>query len=124
MFDPAAGDTADAQLASATVWFDAFVSNVDRTPRNPNLLLWHKALYLIDHGASLYFHHDWRNLESMIASRFAPVRDHVLLPWASRIAEADQELRARLTEAIFAEHTRCKCLTRGSFPSPAQKRPH
>lgn len=58
MFDPAAGDRADASLASAVVWFDAFVTNVDRTPRNPNLLLWHKTLYLIDHGAALYFHHD------------------------------------------------------------------
>ncbi len=101
MFDPAAGDAADPRFASAAVWFDAFVLNVDRTPRNPNLLLWHKALYLIDHGASLYFHHDWRNLESMITSRFAPIRDHVLLPWASRIAEADSELRSRLSAGMF-----------------------
>src|SRR5438105_10184094 len=57
MFDPAAGDMADAKIASTIVWFDAFVTNVDRTARNPNLLLWHKALYLIDHGAGLYFHH-------------------------------------------------------------------
>jgi len=62
-FDPAAADatpeTIDADLASAVVWFDALVTNVDRTARNPNLLWWHKVLYLIDHGATLYFHHNW-----------------------------------------------------------------
>src|SRR5713101_7292828 len=58
MFDPAAGDVAAPELASAVVWFDAFITNVDRTARNPNLLCWHKSLHLIDHGASLYFHHD------------------------------------------------------------------
>src|SRR5690242_15052419 len=56
MFDPAAGDTASSETASRAVWFDSFITNVDRTPRNPNLLLWHKTLYFIDHGAALYFH--------------------------------------------------------------------
>src|SRR5579884_4158901 len=60
MFDVAAGDKADPDFASAAVWFDAFVTNVDRTVRNPNLLRWHRSLYLIDHGASLYFHHHWK----------------------------------------------------------------
>ena len=60
MFDPAAGDRADVAGVGA-VWFDAFASNVDRTARNPNLLCWHKALYFIDHGAGLYFHHDWKD---------------------------------------------------------------
>lgn len=101
-FDPAAGDTVEADLASAIVWFDAFITNVDRTPRNPNLLWWHKVLYLIDHGAALYFHHNWQNLEAMSRSRFPAVRDHVLLPWASRIAEADLRLRPQLDEALFA----------------------
>ncbi len=101
-FDPAAGDTVEADLASAIVWFDAFLTNVDRTPRNPNLLWWHKVLYLIDHGAALYFHHNWQNLEEMARSRFPAVRDHVLLPWASGIAEADLRLRSRLDEALFA----------------------
>ena len=67
MFDPAAGDAADAGLASNAVWFDAFVTNVDRTPQNPNLLRWHKRLYLIDHGAALYFHHNWQNMDQMAA---------------------------------------------------------
>src|SRR5262245_38926287 len=58
MFDVAARDSADPRLASLAVWFDAFVTNVDRTARNPNLLYWHKSLYFIDHGAALYFHHD------------------------------------------------------------------
>ncbi len=67
-FDPAAADatpeTIDADLASAVVWFDALVTNVDRTARNPNLLWWHKVLYLIDHGAALYFHHNWGTASS------------------------------------------------------------
>jgi HipA-like protein len=102
MFD-AAADRVDADLASDAVWFDAFVTNVDRTPRNPNLLWWHKVLYLIDHGAALYFHHDWPSLEAMAGSRFAAVRDHVLLPWATRLEEADRRLRPRLDEPLFAE---------------------
>src|SRR5687768_12516446 len=60
----AAADRAEADLASEAVWFDAFVTNVDRTPRNPNLLWWHKTLYFIDHGAALYFHHNWESLET------------------------------------------------------------
>jgi hypothetical protein len=103
MFDPAARDVADAKLASSAVWFDAFVTNVDRTARNPNLLWWHKSLYLIDHGASLYFHHNWQNVDQMALSSFPAIRDHVLLPWASNIAEVDGPLRSRLTEALFKE---------------------
>ena len=102
-FDPAARDAVEADLASSIVWFDAFVTNVDRTPRNPNLLWWHKVLYLIDHGAALYFHHNWQDIETMARSRFPAVRDHVLLPWASRIEEADRRLRPRLDEALFAK---------------------
>jgi hypothetical protein len=103
MFDPAAGDRADSRLASATVWFDAFITNVDRTARNPNLLCWHNALYLIDHGAALYFHHDWRDLEERARSPFAAIRHHVLLPWAADIAAADAELRPRLSRDLLAE---------------------
>jgi hypothetical protein len=102
-FDPAARDAVEADLASSIVWFDAFVTNVDRTPRNPNLLWWHKVLYLIDHGAALYFHHNWQDIETMARSRFPAIRDHVLLPWASRIEEADRRLRPRLDEALFAK---------------------
>lgn len=103
MFDPAAGDDVDADLASAAVWFDAFVTNVDRTPRNPNLLCWHRKLYFIDHGAALYFQHTWQNAEEMARSRFPAIRDHVLLPWADKIEEADRRLRPLLSEALFAE---------------------
>ena len=101
MFDPAADPAVEADLASDAVWFDAFVTNVDRTARNPNLLCWHKALYCIDHGAALYFHHAWQNVEQMARSRFPAVRDHVLLPWASRIEDADVRLRPRLGEELF-----------------------
>ena len=103
MFDAAAGETAEPEIASAAVWFDAFVTNVDRTPRNPNLLCWHKQLYFIDHGASLYFQHAWQNIEQMARSRFPAVRDHVLLPWASLLEEADSRLRPRLGEELFVE---------------------
>jgi hypothetical protein len=103
MFDPAARDTADARLASRVVWFDAFVTNVDRTARNPNMLYWHKALYLIDHGAALYFHHDWENAaETFVGSTFPAIRHHVLLPWANAIEDVSQALRDRLTPATFS----------------------
>lgn len=103
MFDPAAGDKANAEQASATVWFDAFVTNVDRTPRNPNLLCWHKSLYLIDHGAAMYFHHNWQDTAQMAKSKFAAIKQHVLLPWANRIREVDPLLRAKLSEAVFTD---------------------
>ena len=104
-FDPAAKDTVEADLASAAVWFDAFVTNVDRTPRNPNLLYWHRKLHFIDHGAALYFHHNWQNVEQMSRSRFPAIRDHVLLPWASRIEEADARLRPQLGAELFQRVT-------------------
>lgn len=101
MFDLAAGDTAGAELASRVVWFDSFVTNVDRTARNPNLLCWHKSLYLIDHGAALYFHHDWQTIDQMVSSRFAAVRQHVLLAWASCIGAADKAIRILLTKNVL-----------------------
>jgi hypothetical protein len=103
MFEPAAGDTADADLASRAVWFDSFITNVDRTARNPNLLCWHKSLYFIDHGAALYFHHNWQTAGQMAETRFALIRQHVLLPWAARIEAADAALRPLLTEAVFTK---------------------
>jgi hypothetical protein len=103
MFDPAAKPVVDPDVASAAVWFDAFVTNVDRTARNPNLLWWHKSLYFIDHGASLYFHHDFQDLDRKAISPFTMIRDHVLLKWASRIAEQDAILRARLNSEVFTE---------------------
>jgi hypothetical protein len=103
MFDPAAGDRAGPDLASAAVWFDAFVTNVDRTARNPNLLCWHKSLYFIDHGVALYFHHDWKDSARSARSRFPAIREHVLLPWATDIEAADSALRAKLNEAVFSD---------------------
>ena len=85
MFDVAAGDRVSAGVASLAVWFDAFVTNVDRTARNPNLLYWHKSPYFIDHGAALYFQHNWTNVEQAPLGKFAPIRDHVLLRWAEDV---------------------------------------
>jgi hypothetical protein len=122
----AAADRVEPDLASDTVWFDAFVTNVDRTPRNPNLLWWHKTLYLIDHGAALYFHHSWPSLETMAVSRFAAIRDHVLLPWASRLKEADRRLRPKLDEALFTsiveQIPEDWLVPAGSLDSPADRR--
>ena len=100
-FDPLVGPV-DADLASRILWFDALVTNVDRTPRNTNLLVWHGKLWLIDHGAALYFHHNWPGLkrsgQSPTSQRpFAGARDHVLLPFAENIRQADAELAPRLT---------------------------
>lgn len=103
MFDPAAGDSTDANTASKIVWFDAFVTNVDRTARNANLLWWHKQLYPIDHGASLFFHHNWKHIEQAAIRPFYAISEHVLLPWASRIAEIDDELRSRLNEPALTD---------------------
>ena len=103
MFDPAARARPAEDIASAIVWFDSFVTNIDRTARNPNLLLWHKSLYLIDHGAALYFHHDWKDTARMARSRFPAIREHVLLPWAARIEQADRDLRARLSRQVLED---------------------
>lgn len=101
-FDPVAGPAPSSAEASAIVWFDALVSNPDRTARNPNLLCWHHQLWLIDHGASLYFHHAWADEEARSRSPFAPIHEHVLLPWASELAAAGRMLRERLTSAVIA----------------------
>lgn len=101
-FDPA-GTTVPATLASQIVWLDCLLTNVDRTARNTNMLLWHKELWLIDHGAALYFHHTWHNWQEQATRPFAPVRDHVLLPWATELEAADAAFRAVLTpERIHA----------------------
>jgi len=92
-----------AALASAIVWFDAFVTNVDRTPRNANLLVWHRAPWLIDHGAALYFHHQWEGVAARPENAFALIKDHVLLPLASCLADADAQSAARLTPKIIAQ---------------------
>ncbi|MCC7152873.1 MAG: aminotransferase class I and II [Rubrivivax sp.] len=86
-----------ATLASAVVWLDALVSNVDRTVRNTNLLMWHRRLWLIDHGAALYFHHAWDGALERAGQPFARIAEHVLLPWASELAAADARLAPQLT---------------------------
>ncbi|WP_328796952.1 HipA family kinase [Luteimonas deserti] len=96
-FDPAV-DAPNAELASRIVWLDAFICNVDRTPRNTNLLVWHRRLTLIDHGAALYFHHDWDSAARVAVSPFGRIGDHVLLPFASALVEADTALSARVGE--------------------------
>jgi hypothetical protein len=98
MFDPVA-DQPDAELASRIVWFDAYVTNVDRTPRNANMLMWHRKLWLIDHGASLYFHHSWTDMDRRAKDPFALIKEHILLPFAGSIEIADEAMTAAITEA-------------------------
>jgi hypothetical protein len=100
MFDPLAESPA-AELASSIVWFDAYVTNVDRTPRNTNLLVWHRRLWLIDHGASLYFHHRWDNHLERSRAPFPLIKDHVLLQFASSLREADSQMTGRITPDII-----------------------
>ena len=99
-FDPLVEPPAP-DLASRILWFDALVTNVDRTPRNPNLLTWHNRLWLIDHGASLYFHHSWRGWRAASKRPFAAARDHVLLPFAGTISTADAVLAPRLPNKVL-----------------------
>ncbi|MCA1576708.1 MAG: aminotransferase class I and II [Acidobacteria bacterium] len=100
MFDPVA-DKLDADLASRIVWFDAYVTNVDRTPRNANMLMWHRKLWLIDHGAALYFHHSWTNMDQRSPDPFALIKEHILLPFASTIKSADEALHPIFTEEVI-----------------------
>ena len=103
MFDPAARDAVSSAEASLAVWFDAFTQNVDRTPRNDNLLVWHRRLYLIDHGAALFFHHNWATMDKKIASPFTEIGQHILLPWATQIAQAAELAHRRLNAQVFTE---------------------
>lgn len=94
-YDPAA-DTVDSLLASKIVWLDALITNVDRTARNTNMLTWNKQLWLIDHGAALYFHHSWHNWEEQSRKPFVQIKDHVLLPLADQLEAADAEMKQAL----------------------------
>lgn len=91
----------DGRLASQIVWMDAFLTNVDRTVRNTNMLMWHKELWLIDHGATLYFHHSWTNHMKQSLTPFALIKDHVLLPFADQLEDVDAECRQILTEEVL-----------------------
>lgn len=88
-------------LASKIVWMDCLLTNMDRTARNTNMLYWHKELWLIDHGASLYFHHTWQNWEEQAKRPFVLVKDHVLLPQASELNAIDEEMKALLTPQLI-----------------------
>jgi hypothetical protein len=102
MFDPLAEKPAP-RLASDIVWFDAFVTNVDRTPRNANLLMWHRQLQLIDHGAALYFHHSWTGYMQRAADPFTRVKDHVLLPFAKELPESDARMSGLITSRVVED---------------------
>jgi hypothetical protein len=102
-FEPAAGLPLDPALAAAVVWFDTLVTNVDRTPRNPNLLVWHERLWLIDHGAALHVHHQTWDMAPRAARPFPAIRDHVLLPWAGSILDADAALAPLVDRPVLAE---------------------
>jgi hypothetical protein len=97
------GTPVDPVVAADVVWLDALVTNPDRTVRNPNLLLWHGRLWLIDHGAALYVHHTWRDPDDHARRPFERIRDHVLLPFAGSIEDADERHAARMDEALLVE---------------------
>jgi hypothetical protein len=102
-FDPVAvADFVSPEMATQIVWLDAFTTNIDRTPRNPNLMLWDRRLWLIDHGAALYFHHNWEGLdEARIHTPFPQIKDHVLLPLAGDLSEADAALTAVFDDEVL-----------------------
>ena len=101
-FDPVVTQL-DAKTASQIVWLDAFLTNVDRTVKNTNMLIWHKELWLIDHGASLYFHHSWVNWEKYALSPFVQIKDHVMLPYATLLEEVDREFKKILSKDKIIE---------------------
>jgi hypothetical protein len=102
MFNPVA-DEPDVNLASRIVWFDAYITNVDRTPRNANMLMWHRKLWLIDHGASLYFHHAWTGMDQRSKDPFPWIKEHILLPFASALEAADESMTAVITPTVIEQ---------------------
>jgi hypothetical protein len=102
-FDPLSIAEVNPNLAAQIVWFDALTTNVDRTARNPNLLWWHRQLWLIDHGAALYVHHAWGDYRSRARSPFAAIKDHVLLAVSESIHAADALLAPRLTSDLITQ---------------------
>ena len=99
-FDPAV-TIVDPKVASQIVWLDCLLTNVDRTPRNTNMLTWNKELWLIDHGAALYFHHSWDNWKKQAVRPFLQVKDHVLLSRASELETVDAECKSILTSEVI-----------------------
>jgi hypothetical protein len=102
-FGPAAGPPPDPELAADVVWLDALVTNVDRTARNTNMLLWHGRLWLIDHGAALYFHHAEANPDGHERTPFPAIAEHVLLPFADSVEDADRRLAPRVTREVLEQ---------------------
>jgi hypothetical protein len=104
MFDPAV-ERPSPDLASRIVWFDALVTNVDRTARNPNMLMWHRRLWLIDHGASLYFHHtpDWEHGRDRSRDPFPMIEEHVLLRRATMLEQIDMDMAQVLTPELITD---------------------
>jgi hypothetical protein len=101
-FNPAVDRTPDPDWAAAVVWLDGLVTNPDRSPKNPNLLVWHGRPWLIDHGAALYIHHAWRDPDGHARRPHAErLTDHVLLPVASSIAAADERLAPLVTAELL-----------------------
>jgi hypothetical protein len=100
-FDPRADGAPDADLAASIVWFDALVTNTDRSPRNPNLLSWHHRLWLIDHGASLFVHHTWRDPDAHARRPLDTIAQHVLLPYAAPLATAHERLAPLVNEPLL-----------------------
>ena len=101
-YDPAVMPI-DEKLSSQIVWLDAFITNVDRTYRNTNMLMWHKELWLIDHGAAYYFHHTWDNWEYSAKTAFPQIKDHVLLKNATQLEKVDEEFKALITDEFIDE---------------------
>lgn len=95
----------DPLEASLIVWLDAFILNVDRTHRNTNMLWWNHECWLIDHGSSLYFHHNWQDREKAVTTPFTYIKDHALLGQATKLEEADRIMRERITPEVIAEVT-------------------
>ncbi len=99
-FDPAV-TRINAGLASMIVWLDCLLTNVDRTCKNTNMLMWQNELWLIDHGAALYFHHSWENWEEQATRPFTLVKDHVLLPFATELDAVNAVLQPLLSPALI-----------------------
>jgi hypothetical protein len=102
-FDPRADGRPDANLAANIVWFDALVTNTDRSPRNPNVLSWHRRLWLIDHGASLFIHHTWFDPDAHARRPLATIASHVMLPYASSLGDAHDRLAPLVTDELLTD---------------------
>ncbi|MEO8463073.1 MAG: HipA family kinase [Chloroflexota bacterium] len=101
-YSQAADDVPDPDAAANVVWFDSLVTNTDRSPRNPNILVWHRKRYLIDHGAALYIHHTWQEPDAHAVRPVPTINDHVLLPAAGSLAAAHARLAHLVTDSLIS----------------------